>query len=135
MSDPIESNKEPNKNAREGEKTESPIVQYILIRTDLNWNSGAMIAQACHASVASISRTMDSYLTREYLHDLSNMHKVVLRADRLEDLIKTESKLKEANISHHLWIEQPENVPTCLAVSPQPKHLIQSIFKHFKLLK
>lgn len=119
----------------EGDKTDGPIVQYILIRTDLNWNTGAMIAQACHASVASITKTFDTQSTSGYVKDLENMHKVVLRADKLEDLIKTESRLKEANVAHHLWIEQPENVPTCLAVSPQPKHLIQSIFKHFKLLK
>lgn len=114
---------------------DEPIVQYILIRTDLGWNSGAMIAQACHASIASISRTLDTPATRRYLEDLQNMHKVVLKADKLDDLIKTETKLKEANVPHHLWIEQPENLPTCLAASPQPKHLIQSIFKHFKLLK
>lgn len=114
---------------------DEPVVQYILIRTDLGWNSGAMIAQACHASIAAISRTLDSPATRRYLDDLPNMRKVVLKADKSEDLIRTETKLKEANVPHHLWIEQPENVPTCLAASPQPKQVVQAIFKHFKLLR
>lgn len=112
-----------------------PIVQYILVRTDLEWTKGAMIAQACHASVASIAQTLHSSSTCDYLKDLANMHKIILKADGKEDLLKIQAKLDEANIEHHLWIEQPENVPTCLAVAPQPKPLVQAIFKHLKLLR
>lgn len=111
------------------------VVQYILVRTDLEWGLGAMIAQACHASVASIATTLESSITKSYLGDLNNMHKVILKADKLEDLLKAERKLKEANIAHHMWIEQPENIATCLACSPQPKSLVQTIFRHFKLLR
>lgn len=111
------------------------IVQYVLVRTDLNWSTGALIAQACHASTASIASTLDHQATKDYLNDLGNMHKIILKADRLEDLTKVETKLKEAKIEHHLWIEKPENFATCLAVSPQPKSLVQAIFKHLKLFK
>lgn len=40
--------------------------------------------------------------------------------DGLEKLEKLANALKSADppISHHLWIEQPENIPTCLAVAP-----------------
>lgn len=121
----------------EGDKeiTSDPIVQYVLIRTDLNWSTGALIAQACHASIASISHTLDHTATKDYLKDLDNMHKVVLGSDKIEDLLRVESKLKEANIAHHLWVERPENIVTCLAASPQPKSVVQSIFKRLKLLK
>lgn len=115
--------------------TDGQIVQYIVVRTDLNWSQGAQIAQACHASVASIARTLDSPATKGYLEDLTNMRKVILRADRLEDLRQAETKLQETNIAFHLWIEQPENIPTCLACSPQPKRLVQAIFRNLKLLK
>lgn len=94
-----------------------------------------MIAQACHASIASITRNLESPATKKYLGDLTNMHKVVLRAETVEDLTKTESSLQEANIPCHMWIEQPENIPTCLACSPQPKALVQGIFRHLKLLR
>ena len=30
------------------------IVQYVVVRRDLNWPIGALIAQACHASVAAV---------------------------------------------------------------------------------
>lgn len=112
-----------------------PIVQYIVVRTDLNWNTGAIIAQACHASVASIVRTIDNPFTSRYLSNLAGMHKIILKADKLDDLKQIETKLQEANISHHLWIERPENIATCLACSPQPKPLIQALFSHLKLLK
>lgn len=111
------------------------IVQYILVRKDLNWTTGALIAQACHASIASISNSSNSPHTKSYLNNLENMHKIILRAEKVDDLMDIEKKLKESNISHHLWIERPENIPSCLAVSPQPKSLVQSIFKHLKLFK
>lgn len=111
------------------------IVQYIVVRTDLDWPTGAMIAQACHASIASIARSFESADTKDYLKDLKNMHKVILRANKLDDLMQVESRLKETNIAHHLWVEQPENIPTCLACSPQRKSLVQAIFRHLKLFK
>lgn len=114
---------------------EGPIVQYIVVRTDLDWSQGALIAQACHASVASIARTLTSPVTKQYLDDLNNMHKVILKADKLEDLERAETKLKELNVACHMWIEKPENVATCLACSPQPKPLVQAVFRHLKLLK
>lgn len=111
------------------------IVQYIVVRTDLEWGTGAIIAQACHASVASIASTLETDLTKGYLVDLKNMRKIILKADKVDELLKVERQLNDANIAHHLWIEQPENIPTCLACSPQPKSLVQSIFRHFKLFK
>ena len=61
--------------------------------------------------------------TQQYLSDLDNMHKVVLEAKGESDLIKVSEKLKEAGVDHKLWIEQPENFPTCLAVKPYHKEV------------
>lgn len=114
---------------------EDATVQYIVVRTDLGWSPGALIAQACHASVASIVRTIDSGPTKDYLADLNNMHKIILKADRAEDLKQLESRLREANVAHHLWIEQPENTASCLACSPQRKSVVQALFRHLKLFR
>lgn len=111
------------------------LVQYLIVRTDLGWTMGATIAQACHASVASIYSTLDTQSTKDYLKNLHEMHKIVLRADSLDQLIDCEKKLNDAKISHHLWIERPENVASCLAVSPQPRSLVRNLFKHLKLLR
>lgn len=61
------------------------LVQYIAIRGDLidKWPLGAIIAQACHASSAVLHMSRDDTNTQQYLGDLDNMHKVVLRVRRL----------------------------------------------------
>ena len=59
------------------------------------------------------------------LSDLDNMHKVILEVPGQDDLTKMADKLKENDISHKLWVEQPENFPTCLALKPYPKEIYQ----------
>lgn len=44
-------------------------------------------------------------------------------------------QLSESQIKHFLWMEQPENIPTCIALKPYPKEEVQSFVKPFKLLK
>lgn len=50
-------------------------------------------------------------------------------------LKKLAEKLKENSIQHKLWIEQPENVPTCLAMKPYPKDQVKKFVGKFKLYK
>ena len=52
-----------------------------------------------------------------------------------EDLKSLHAKLTEAEIDHKLWIEQPENFPTCLAVRPYVKDQVQQYFKKLKLFR
>ncbi len=46
-----------------------------------------------------------------------------------------EQKLIEAGVDHKMWIEQPENFPTCIAVRPYKKDEVQKHFKKLKLFK
>lgn len=119
--------------------TSSQLVQYVVVRGDLlrllSWPIGAVIAQACHASTAAQWMHRDDSNTLQYTSDLDNMHKVVLEAPSQDELEKLSGKLSADEIDHKLWIEQPENIPTCLATKPYPKQQIQSYFKKFKLFK
>lgn len=68
------------------------IVQYILVRKDLKgpgWTKGALIAQACHASVAAVWLTRDDESTIAYVSadGLASMHKIVVGADSEEALL------------------------------------------------
>uniref|UniRef100_A0A1B0C401 peptidyl-tRNA hydrolase n=1 Tax=Glossina palpalis gambiensis TaxID=67801 RepID=A0A1B0C401_9MUSC len=114
------------------------IVQYIIVRSDLktilNWPLGAVIAQCCHAATAVLRLFADDEQTIQYLEDLDNMHKVILEAKNDTVLLKLAEKLKEGDIKHKLWIEQPENIPTCLAIKPYAKENVQQYVKHLKLL-
>ncbi|XP_034251371.1 putative peptidyl-tRNA hydrolase PTRHD1 [Thrips palmi] len=116
-----------------------PVVQYIVVRGDLvsrlGWPAGALIAQACHACTAVTHLFRDDVHMQVYLSDLDNMRKVVLEAENEKSLQELAAKLDENGVLHKLWIEQPENIPTCIAVKPHPKEEIQKYFKKFKLFK
>ncbi|KAG6451274.1 hypothetical protein O3G_MSEX007039 [Manduca sexta] len=115
------------------------LVQYVLLRSDLlkemGWSIGALVAQACHASSAVLHLNKDDEYTIQYLNDLDNMHKVVLEVPNEESLKKVADKLTEKAIAHKLWIEQPENIPTCLAIKPYPKEEVKKFVGKFKLYK
>ncbi|XP_039750599.1 putative peptidyl-tRNA hydrolase PTRHD1 [Pararge aegeria] len=115
------------------------IVQYVLLRSDLmkelGWSIGALVAQACHASTAVLHLYKEDENTIKYLRDLENMHKVVLEVPNEESLKKVAEKLKENSIDHKLWIEQPENIPTCLALKPYSKDEVKKYVGKFKLYK
>ncbi|KAH8323626.1 hypothetical protein KR074_003678 [Drosophila pseudoananassae] len=117
----------------------SNIVQYIVVRSDLrsalNWPMGAVIAQCCHAATAVMHLNSGDSDTVAYLNDLDNMHKVVLEAKDEAALVKLSEKLKENEIQHKLWIEQPEHIPTCIALKPYVKDTVHKYVKNFKLLK
>ncbi|XP_034828621.1 putative peptidyl-tRNA hydrolase PTRHD1 [Maniola hyperantus] len=117
----------------------SSLVQYVLLRSDLlkelGWSIGALVAQACHASTAVLHLYREDENTMNYLNDLDNMHKVILEVPNKESLKKVAEKLKENSIDHKLWIEQPENIPTCLALKPYPKDEVKKYVGKFKLYK
>ncbi|CAH1247837.1 PTRHD1 [Branchiostoma lanceolatum] len=92
-------------------------------------------SKACHACTAVLHVYRDDTNTREYLSSLDSMHKVVLEAKDEESLCMLAEQLQQSNVDHKLWVEQPENTATCLAVKPYPKSEVQKHFKNFKLFK
>lgn len=61
------------------------------------------------------------------------MHKIMLEVSSEEELLNYSEKLKEKEISFKLWIEQPENIPTCLATAPCTKETFKKICKGLKM--
>ncbi|XP_013408818.1 putative peptidyl-tRNA hydrolase PTRHD1 [Lingula anatina] len=116
-------------------KSAPVLVQYVLIRSDLKWPTGALIAQACHACTAVMHLFREDPNVKSYTEDYTRMHKVVLEAKDEESLTKVSESLTSDNKDFHLWIEQPENIPTCIATKPYHKEEIQTYFKKFKLFK
>ncbi|KAG8375339.1 hypothetical protein BUALT_Bualt10G0089900 [Buddleja alternifolia] len=124
-----------------GQATESSeaetIVQYVVLRRDLidTWPLGSVVTQGCHASVAAIWLHKDDPHTLLYCSpsNLDSMHKVTLEVKGETQLVNLSEKLKVGGIAHKLWIEQPENIPTCLATKPYPKSFVTSFFKKLKL--
>ncbi|KAF8575223.1 peptidyl-tRNA hydrolase II [Ramaria rubella] len=101
-----------------------PLTMQIIVRRDLldaeGWGIGPLLAQAAHAATAVLHSARDLEDTKEYLSDLKIMRKVVLQTANESSLVKLTTLLSAADppISHYLWMEQPENIPTCLALAP-----------------
>ena len=112
-------------------------VQYVVLRTDLvkTWPTGAFVAQACHASTAALLKFYDDENTKAYASDLENMTKICVGIKSEVKLKNLSEKLKEGEVDHYLWNEQPENYPTALATKPYLKSDVEGYFKKFNLLK
>eukprot|EP01070_Trichotokara_eunicae_P000906 Trichotokara_eunicae@DN1333_c0_g1_i1.p1 len=101
-----------------GEVENEELVQYIIVRNDLTeWPSGALIAQACHASIAAIYENYNEPNTQSYLKNLPTMNKRVVQGANAEFLIQLSENLKEKGVPNFLWVEQPENIVTSLATA------------------
>ncbi|AFN82813.1 hypothetical protein EROM_040450 [Encephalitozoon romaleae SJ-2008] len=110
------------------------IVQYILLRNDLNFSRGALIAQACHSSVYSIERYRDHPDTVEYLRNVRLMTKVVLKI-KGKDVGEIIDHLVSKNIDHTVWVEEPESITTCISLRPYAKDKIADVVEYFKRFK
>ncbi|KAI0333011.1 peptidyl-tRNA hydrolase II [Cubamyces sp. BRFM 1775] len=103
---------------------QQPLVMQIIVRRDLlnaeGWGVGPLMAQVAHATSAVLHETRDRPDTQAYLGDLMNMRKVVMQTNDQASIERLAGLLSQMDspVPHHLWIEQPENVPTCLALAP-----------------
>ncbi|XP_039132212.1 putative peptidyl-tRNA hydrolase PTRHD1 [Dioscorea cayenensis subsp. rotundata] len=122
-----------------GEEVKEEVVQYVVLRRDLvdTWPMGSVVAQGCHAAVAAVWAHRDHPDTVAYCSDanLDSMHKVTLEVKGEAQIRNLSEKLKVNGIDHKLWIEQPENIPTCIATRPYPRSQVVSFFKKLKLCK
>ncbi|XP_057727206.1 uncharacterized protein LOC130943378 isoform X1 [Arachis stenosperma] len=126
-------------------QTESPsenadvVLQYVVLRRDLidTWPLGSVVTQGCHASVSAVWSNKDDPLTIDYCspEKIDSMHKVTLEVKGEAQIKNLSEKLTSGGIIHKMWIEQPENIPTCLATKPYPKSVVSSYFKKLKLCK
>ncbi|KAJ3553161.1 hypothetical protein NM688_g3764 [Phlebia brevispora] len=78
------------------------------------------MAQAAHATAAVLHETRDLPETIAYLDNLPNMRKAVLQTTDESSLRRLSELLSSSSppIAHHLWIEHPEDIPTCIALVP-----------------
>ncbi|PNH12939.1 putative peptidyl-tRNA hydrolase PTRHD1 [Tetrabaena socialis] len=117
------------------------LVQYVVVRKDLwgslGWPLGSVVAQACHASSAAMWLHREDEATQRYLapDNIDHMRKVVLEVKDEAQLRKLSAQLTQGGIGHKMWVEQPEDFPTCLATKPCAKSEVASYFKKFQLSK
>jgi PTH2 family peptidyl-tRNA hydrolase len=117
--------------------------QIIVIRKDLNMRKGKMVAQGSHASMAFLTRKLQTKepLTQEQEEWLKDSFvKICVSVDSEQELLDIESKAKEQNVECHLITDKGltefNNVPTktCLALGPDKSEILDEITGHLKLL-
>ncbi|TKY89426.1 hypothetical protein EX895_001957 [Sporisorium graminicola] len=142
----------------------APLVMQLIVDggspSTLSWPKGPWMAQSAHAAISAIQVSLSSAHTQQYISasNLASMHKVVLQTPASGkakmDLLQLSTKLTEARKAyeaakeqgegqeeeefpqHYLWVEQPENVPTCLAIAPNSKPAaLKKILRPCTLLK
>ncbi|KAJ2398498.1 hypothetical protein GGI23_003200 [Coemansia sp. RSA 2559] len=110
------------------------VIRKDLIRT-LNWPLGSVVAQGCHATAAALWKHQDDERVKQYMSDLDTMHKVTMETKNEASLLKVAASLKEKNVPFYLWIEQPENMPTCLATVPVVRSDLGDSMKKCSLMR
>jgi hypothetical protein len=91
--------------------------QFIFLRNDvLDYQIGAYLAQACHASVAAIHKFYDHPSTKEYLADIGSLTTIIYQI-KMDDLSSIQHKLTELGIDCYLWVENGLE-PTCIGTRP-----------------
>lgn len=119
--------------------------QVIVIRKDLKMRRGKEIAQGSHASMAFLTRQLQSGNTTVQLSDEAkewmekHFTKVCLQAESEAELLNIYAKAKEKGLEVQLITDSGRTefngVPTktCLAIGPNYADRIDEVTSHLKL--
>ena len=100
---------------------------YLILRSDLNWPIGSLIAQGCHATSKCLHIYKNDENVIKYFNDINNLRKVILKVSSLQEFEETEKIL--TGLDFVTWIEQPEGIKTAIAVKPYEKSALQRLKK------
>ncbi|OAF68303.1 Peptidyl-tRNA hydrolase domain-containing protein 1 [Intoshia linei] len=109
------------------------LIMYIILRTDVGLTKGQLAAQACHSCIKTVHIYKNDASMVEYLKDIDNMTKVLLKTRDMKEYENIKKNLKSSKISYTEWLEQPENLITCLSLKPYYKNDVYDIIKELKL--
>lgn len=110
--------------------------------TDPPMRKGKMVAQGAHASIAFLTRRVESgakltQAMKDWMAD--SFAKVCVRVDSLADLMDIQQKAKQAGLEVHMVTDSgrtefKEPTVTCLAIGPDYEEKIDPVTGHLKLL-
>ena len=110
--------------------------QVIILRDDLKWGRGKMIAHAIHAALGALRR-VDKRIVKKW--EREGEKKVVLRVKNLRELRKIEKELKKRKIKYALIrdagkTQLRKGTVTALGIGPIEEKRIDEITGKLKLL-
>lgn len=112
------------------------LVQYVVVRSDLDWPMGSVIAQGIHAAIRATHPADDAH-TAAYVSPSApgQMTTIVVSAKDEGVLHTTAARLDAAGVRYALWTEQPEGIATALASRPGPRAALKPLFKGLRLMR
>lgn len=91
------------------------------------------MTQACHAVSAVLWQHREDPTVVEYMASIDDMHKVTLQVKNENQLRNLAKDLEDHNISHYLWTEKPEMIPTAIATKPYRRSELGDLLKKCQL--
>mmetsp|Transcript_72753 Transcript_72753/g.101119 ORF Transcript_72753/g.101119 Transcript_72753/m.101119 type:complete len:96 (+) Transcript_72753:3-290(+) len=90
-----------------------------------------MINQACHACSAMAWEAREDEDAVNYFSEglEGHMVKSTMGAKSKGELEDVTKKLEEAGIPYKLWVEQPEDIPVCVATWPRKRSVLRKVLK------
>ncbi|RME31689.1 peptidyl-tRNA hydrolase [Candidatus Woesearchaeota archaeon] len=115
--------------------------QVIIVRADLRLPKGKAAAQAAHASVEAVLRSLGSAAGRERVKvwRQEGMAKIVLKAADEKELLRLLQLAKDEGCTTALITDAGRTVVepgtrTCIAVGPADDDVLDALFGRLKLL-
>lgn len=118
---------------------DSDLVQYIVLRKDLNMRKGKMVSQGCHASVRTVVANSGNPKVQRWLdNELST--KITVSVDSEEELLALHDAVGKEGIICSLVTDAGKTefggIPTktCLAIGPDHREILSRFTQNLKLL-
>jgi PTH2 family peptidyl-tRNA hydrolase len=110
--------------------------QVIVLRKDLKWKKGKMIAHAIHASIGSLKNSNKKIVR---LWEKEGAKKVILKIENLRKLKRIYNKVKKEKIPCFLvkdagLTQLKKGTITALGIGPDKEEKIDKITRKLKLL-
>lgn len=131
------------------EESQFPTIkQVIVMRHDLKMRRGKQIAQGAHASMAFLTRRLqsrssiciDDFSPNEQTWIMGSFAKVCVRCNSEEELVAIHDKAVAMGLEVHLITDsgrtefQGQPTRTCLAIGPEDATKIDQVTGHLELL-
>eukprot|EP00434_Breviolum_minutum_P037730 symbB.v1.2.033460.t1/scaffold4159.1/size43755/6 len=97
---------------------EDPLAVFVVLRKDLDWPTGALINQACHACTAMAWEARDDDQAVAYLSQ-------GVEGTMVKSTMGAKSQAELEDVTKRLT----EDVPVCIATWPRPRSVLRKVLK------
>lgn len=112
--------------------------QAIIIRNDLEMGKGKIAAQACHASVTAVMKTLKKNAKKFEEWESQGQKKIVLKVNSKQELLEIFEKAKKKTVASLIkdagLTQLTPGECTAAGIGPDEEGIIDQLVSHLKLL-